>query len=158
MNITILGGTGFVGSNLISCLDKTGNNIAVITRNREKNKKILVYPKVKLIEADVHNQEDLLSATRNTDVLINLIGILNEKGHSGRGFRKAHSDLARNILNACKNNEIKRILHMSALNANSKGSKPLFANKRRSGKLPYDIWKKICKYNSFQTISYFWEK
>ena len=121
MNITILGGTGFVGSNLISCLDKTGNNIAVITRNREKNKKILVYPKVKLIEADVHNQEDLLSATRNTDVLINLIGILNEKGHSGRGFRKAHSDLARNILNACKNNEIKRILHMSALNANSKG-------------------------------------
>ena len=121
MNITILGGTGFVGSNLISCLDKTGNNIAVITRNREKNKKILVYPKVKLIEADVHNQEDLLSATRNTDVLINLIGILNEKGHSGRGFRKAHSDLARNILNACKNNEIKRILHMSALNADSKG-------------------------------------
>ena len=119
MNITILGGTGFVGSNLISCLDKTGNNIAVITRNREKNKKILVYPKVKLIEADVHNQEDLLSATRNTDVLINLIGILNEKGHSGRGFRKAHSDLARNILNACKNNEIKRILHMSALNARS---------------------------------------
>ncbi|MBT7543437.1 MAG: complex I NDUFA9 subunit family protein [Gammaproteobacteria bacterium] len=122
MNITILGGTGFVGMSIINCLAKTENNVTIITRDREKNKKILVYPRVKLIEADVHNLEALASYTKNTDVLVNLIGILNEKGHSGRGFRKAHSDLARNILNVCKLNNIKRILHMSALNADPKGN------------------------------------
>ncbi len=121
MNITILGGTGFLGSSLISCLAKTNHNITVLTRNREKNKKLLVYPKLKLIQANVYSKDDLASSTKNSDVLINLIGILNEKGHSGRGFRKAHSDLAKIILGACKENEIKRILHVGALNADSKG-------------------------------------
>ncbi len=112
MNITILGGTGFLGSSLISCLAKTNHNITIVTRNREKNKKLLVYPKLKLIQASVYNKDDLVSSTKNSDVLINLIGILNEKGHSGIGFRKAHSDLAKIILGACKENDIKRILHV----------------------------------------------
>ena len=75
MNITILGGTGFVGLSLINYLAKTKNNISVITRNREENKKILVYPNVSLVEANVHNLEELTEHTRKTDVLINLIGI-----------------------------------------------------------------------------------
>tara|TARA_B100001250_G_C19741884_1_gene763450 strand:+ start:69 stop:956 length:888 start_codon:yes stop_codon:yes gene_type:complete len=122
MNITILGGTGFVGMSIINSLAKTEDNITVITRNREKNKKILVYPRVKLIEGDIHDAEALSSYTKNTDVIVNLVGILNEKGHSGKGFRKTHSELARNILNVCKSNNINRILHVSALNANSKGN------------------------------------
>ena len=122
MNITILGGTGFVGLSLLSHLAKTKYNVTVITRNRESNKKILVYPNVKLVEANVHNIKELTNHTKQTDILINLIGILNERGHSGKGFRKAHSDLARVILGACKSNNIKRLLHMSALNADSKGS------------------------------------
>ena len=86
MNITILGGTGFLGSSLINCLAKTNYNITVVTRDREKNKKLLVYPKLKLIQASVHSKQELANVTKNTDVLINLIGILNEKGHSGSGF------------------------------------------------------------------------
>ncbi len=121
MNITILGGTGFVGLNLLNHLAKTKYNVTVITRNREVNKKILVYPNVRLIEANVHNAEELNKHTKETDTLINLIGILNEKGFSGKGFRKAHSDLARIVLGSCKSNSIKRLLHMSALNADSKG-------------------------------------
>ena len=38
MNITILGGTGFVGLNLLNHLAKTKYNVTVITRNREVNK------------------------------------------------------------------------------------------------------------------------
>ena len=121
MNITFLGGTGFVGSNLVNQLSNTENNITILTRSREKNKNMLVYPKVKLVETDVHNADELTKHTKNSDVLINLIGILNEKGHSGKGFKKAHSDFARIVLNVCKTNDIKRILHLSALNADQKG-------------------------------------
>ena len=121
MNITILGGTGFVGSSLLNSFAKTDNIVTIITRNREKNKRLLVYPNIKLIQADVYNNDDLIQHTKKTDVLINLIGILNERGHSGKGFRKAHNDLVRVILNISKENSINRILQMSALNADSKG-------------------------------------
>ena len=79
MNITFLGGTGFVGSNLVNQLSNTENNLTILTRSREKNKNMLVYPKVKLVETDVHNADELTKHTKNSDVLINLIGILNEK-------------------------------------------------------------------------------
>ena len=66
MNITILGGTGFVGLSIINRLAETDSNITVITRNREKNKKILVYPRVRLIEADVNKVEELIEHTKKT--------------------------------------------------------------------------------------------
>ena len=70
MNITFLGGTGFVGSNLVNQLSNTENNITILTRSREKNKNMLVYPKVKLVETDVHNADELTKHTKNSEVLI----------------------------------------------------------------------------------------
>jgi NADH dehydrogenase len=52
--------------------------------------------------------------------VINLVGVL----HGGRGrqsFREAHVELARKIVEACRENGIRRYLHMSALNADLKG-------------------------------------
>ena len=58
-------------------------------------------------------------AFKGMDAVINLVGILNEQGHSGEGFRRAHVELPRKVLNACHQNRVKRILHMSALNADA---------------------------------------
>ena len=158
MNITILGGTGFVGLSIINRLAGTDSNITVITRNREKNKKILVYPRVSLVEANVNNAGELASYTKKTDVLINLIGILNEKGHSGRGFRKSHSDLARHILNACKVNHIKRILHMSALNADSKGPSHYLRTKGEAESYLMTYGKRIANITIFRPSVIFGKK
>jgi uncharacterized protein YbjT (DUF2867 family) len=158
MNITILGGTGFVGLSIINRLAATDSNITVITRNREKNKKILVYPRVRLVEANVNNAGELASHTKKTDVLINLIGILNEKGHSGRGFRKSHSDLARHILNACKVNHIKRILHMSALNADSKGPSHYLRTKGEAESYLMTYGKRIANITIFRPSVIFGKK
>ena len=122
MKICILGGTGFVGRSLISALSKENYTITVITRDFDKNKDLAIYPNLKLIQEDVYNEKRMLEVSKSHDVLINLIGILNEKGFRGKGFYLAHSKIARIILNVCKQNRIKRILHMSALNADPGGS------------------------------------
>jgi NADH dehydrogenase len=49
--------------------------------------------------------------------VVNLIGILNERGSDGSGFAKAHVALTEKIIAACQVNKINRLLHMSALNA-----------------------------------------
>ncbi len=121
--VCILGGGGFVGSQICSLLAKSGYKTRVLTRRLSHCQHLAVLPETELIECDVHNQEQLNLHLAGADVAINLVGILNEREHNGDGFRRAHIDLARKVLNACHHNQVSRLLHMSALNADaSQGS------------------------------------
>ncbi len=118
-SIVILGGTGFVGTWLASRLCREGYRIRVLTRHRERNRHLLVLPDLELLELDVFEHDALSTAVAGCDVLINLIGILNESGHSGAGFQQAHVGLARTVIEVCHGQGIRRVLHMSALNADA---------------------------------------
>lgn len=118
-SVCILGGTGFVGSALAGDLNTSGLEVKVLTRRRERNRHLLVLPKVQLIEADVHDPAMLAHHFRGCDAVINLVGILNERGHDGKGFEHAHVALARKVLQACQDAGVVRLLHMSALNADA---------------------------------------
>jgi uncharacterized protein YbjT (DUF2867 family) len=121
--ICILGGTGFVGKTLANRLTNAGYLLRLPTRDREKYRKdLILLPTLELIETDIHIQGNLNKLFEDCDVVINLVGILNEKGRNGAGFKKAHVELTDKILIACKENDVKQLLHMSALNAdNEKG-------------------------------------
>jgi NADH dehydrogenase len=54
------------------------------------------------------------------DAAINLVGILNEGGRSN-SFKHVHVELADQLVKACKENNVGRLLHMSALNATETG-------------------------------------
>ncbi|HEY9049894.1 MAG TPA: complex I NDUFA9 subunit family protein [Gammaproteobacteria bacterium] len=117
--ITVLGGSGFVGTHIISQLCRLNKQIRVLTRRKDKCRHLLVLPNVTVIETDIHDQHNLDKAFKDSDAVINLVGILNERGHAGEGFRWVHFELPRKILNACHTNKVKRILHMSALHADA---------------------------------------
>jgi NADH dehydrogenase len=118
--IAILGGTGFVGRSLCNRLSNEGYELKVLTRNREYHRdNLILLPGLDLVEADVHDPEQLKQHLVGCDAVINLIGILNEKGNSGKGFRRAHVELAEKLITACTENNIHRLLQMSALNADS---------------------------------------
>ena len=116
-NICILGGTGFVGHHVISCLVRDGHNVRVLTRNRERHRDLLVLPTVEVITANVHDEKALKKYFSGQDVVINLVGILNEKRDNGKGFYHAHVALADKVIKACRTHNIRRLIHMSALNA-----------------------------------------
>lgn len=118
---TVLGGTGFIGLHLANRLARDGWHLRVLTRRRERNKHLLVIPTLTLIEADVHDEVQLQRHCDGAAAVINLIGILNERGDDGRGFRTVHVDLVRKIVAACRATGVRRLLHMSALNAEAGG-------------------------------------
>jgi NADH dehydrogenase len=63
----------------------------------------------------------LRAAFADCDTVVNLVGILNEKGFSGRGFAHAHAELARKTVAAAAAAGVARLLHMSALGAAEDG-------------------------------------
>ncbi len=118
--IAILGGTGFVGRHLANRLTKARYPLKVLTRRRERHRDLLVIPTLDLVEADVHDPAVLQRELRGMGAVVNLIGILNERGDDGTGFRRAHVELAEKLVDACRANGIPRLLHMSALNADAR--------------------------------------
>ncbi len=119
LRITLLGGSGFVGTHLAAQLVKAGHQVSILTRHRERQRHLLVLPTLKIIQADVHNPAMLEYYFNRQDAVINLVGILNEKRDNGLGFRHAHVDLAEKVVHACQKNQVKRLLHMSALHADA---------------------------------------
>jgi NADH dehydrogenase len=120
-SICILGGTGFVGRTLANRFARDGLRLKILTRDREANRRSLILlPNVDLVQANVHDPEALLGNFRGCDAVINLVGILNERGRDGSGFRFAHVELARKVVAACRGTGVRRLLHMSALNADAR--------------------------------------
>jgi len=116
-SVCVVGGGGFVGWHLVTRLNNMGKHVRVITRRRERHKQLLVLPFVEVVEGDVHDPATLERLFADRDAVVNLVGILNEKGHRGEGFRHVHVDLSKKVLDACKKTGVKRLLHMSALGA-----------------------------------------
>lgn len=117
LRIVILGATGFVGRALVSRLQQDGHAVTVLSRNLNAHLLRMLPPGVKQINANIYDPETLQHAIKDADAVINLVGILNEKGDNGRGFQRAHVELTKTLIQACKNAGVNRLLQMSSLNA-----------------------------------------
>jgi NADH dehydrogenase len=115
--ICVLGGTGFVGHQLISQLTKAGYYVVAPSRNRERHRSLSVLPKVDVVDADIHDEEALKALFVGCHAVINLVGILNEFKRGD--FQRAHVEQVQKIVEACKAAGVTRLLHMSALNADA---------------------------------------
>ena len=114
--ICVLGGSGFVGRHVCAALAARGYRVRVPTRDRERAKHLTMLPTVEPLAADVHDAAALAEVIKGCDAVINLVGVL----HGGRGtasFAAAHVALAHKLVTACRETGVRRLLHMSSLNA-----------------------------------------
>ncbi|MFQ5468902.1 MAG: complex I NDUFA9 subunit family protein [Gammaproteobacteria bacterium] len=135
--ICILGGTGFVGQRLAAELSSQGYPLKVLTRRRERHRELLVLPDIKLVETDIHNQSDLSCHLNGCDIVINLVGILNEQKKGD--FEKIHAELPGKIITACRDNDISRVIHVSALNADATKGSSDYLRTKGAGEYAFSI-------------------
>ncbi|MGB8339540.1 MAG: complex I NDUFA9 subunit family protein [Burkholderiales bacterium] len=136
--ICILGGSGFVGSHIVSLLAAQGTAVRVVTAKREHAKTLFVFPSVEIVEANIHDEVELARVTNGCDSVINLVGVLHDSRKHGKGFRHAHVELARKVITACKANGIERLLHMSALKAHVSAPSGYLRSKGKAEQLVRD--------------------
>ncbi|MFV1997197.1 MAG: complex I NDUFA9 subunit family protein [Acidiferrobacterales bacterium] len=120
LNICMLGGTGFVGHSIVNRLVDQGHNVTIVTRQRERHRELLVLPTLNLVQGNVFDKAFLNHEFAGADVVINLVGILNEF-RDQPGFDRVHAELPGNIAEACRDQSVPRLLHMSALKASNGG-------------------------------------
>jgi uncharacterized protein YbjT (DUF2867 family) len=138
LSIAVLGGTGFLGTRLVARLIREGHRVTVLSRDREQHKHLLVLPGLSLENCDVYQQAQLSERLRGQEVLINLVGILNERGFGGAGFRRAHTELTQTALRAARSAGVARLLQVSALKADPNAPSYYLRSKGEAEKLIHE--------------------
>ena len=120
-NVTIFGGTGFLGRYIVNRLSKLGYIINIVTRTPNE----AIYLKtsgnvgqVKLTEGSFSNLNNFTSLFKTSDIIINCVGILNEEGD--QTFKKLHSDIPEKLAILAKKSGVKKFIHISSIGANPK--------------------------------------
>jgi len=109
--ISIFGGTGFIGTELINQLAKIPVQIYVFTRKKNKANHLKSLPRVTILEFS--SQNFATAKLKGSDVVINLVGILHECKRDK--FSIAHEDFVKKLIKASLKQNIKRLIHLSAL-------------------------------------------
>ena len=120
-NICLIGGSGFLGTELADQLSRSGGsrkNITVLTRDTRKMRSLRVVPTLNVEQVDPYDADALTQAFENQDVVINLVGILNTSIGRGGTFEDAHTGLAENIIKAAGKKNT-RVIQVSSLHADA---------------------------------------
>ncbi len=148
--ICVLGGTGFVGRHLLYALAREGHFLRVLTRQREKHRNLLVLPNLELVETNIHFVSDLTAHFKGCNAAINLVGILNQGTGDEQGFRTVHAELPKKVVDACRFNGIRRLLHMSALHADARGASEYLRTKGEGDMAVFNASRKGMRVTSFR--------
>ena len=118
--VTIFGGTGFLGRHIVQRLAQEGWGIRVATRRPELAG--FLRPcggvgQVVPVQANVRNEESVRRAVAGADAVINLTGILYERGR--QNFYAVHVASADRIARAAAAAGASHLLHVSAIGADA---------------------------------------
>ena len=121
-NCLIFGGSGQIGRHLIRKLTKNNYKVTVVTRNlHQKGYTIKTQANagyIDIVEANIFDETKIRKLFSQTDICINLIGILYESGKSNT-FKNIHSIFPSILSKLCKEYKVQQFIHLSALGINN---------------------------------------
>ena len=119
-NCLIFGGSGQIGRHLIRKLTKNGFRVTVVTRNTHQKGYIIKTQGnagyIEIVEANIFEESKIRKLFENTEICINLIGILFE--NKKNSFKNIHTIFPGLLAKLCKEYDVKNFIHISALGIN----------------------------------------
>ncbi len=120
-NCLIFGGSGQIGRNLLRKLTKNNYKVTVVTRNIHQKSYIIKTQAnagyIDVVEANIFDEKKIRTLFKNSEICINLIGILFEK-KKGNSFKNIHTVFPSLLAKLSKEYNLKHFIHLSALGIN----------------------------------------
>lgn len=121
-NVTVVGGTGFLGHYVVKLLAERGWQVRVIARDVEHTLELKTagdVGQVTFASGDITRIETLKGKLHNSYAVINLVGILYERGR--QTFDDVHARGAGKLAELAKLSGAERFVHVSSIGADSGG-------------------------------------
>jgi uncharacterized protein YbjT (DUF2867 family) len=137
--VTVYGGSGFLGRHLVRALARRHYRIRVAVRRPDLAFHLQPLGRVGQIspvQANLRNAESVEAAARGAEVVVNLVGILFERGR--QRFGSIHTEGAANVARAAKAQGA-RVVHVSAIGADETATSSYARSKAVAEKLVREI-------------------
>lgn len=120
--ISIVGGTGFVGSYLVLDLLQRGYSLHLLINQTDPG---LVSPggRIKSFKGSIENEQVLCECFAGSDIVYHLVGLIAETRH--KTFKGTVAEGTAGLVSAARKTGVRRIIYLSALGA-AKDSKSIY--------------------------------
>ena len=131
--VTVFGGSGGIGRQVVKLLAQRGDQVRVAVRNPQAA--LLLKPmgdvgQITPVQANIRNLESVKSAVAGADQVVNLVGILTESGPQQFSAVQTHG--ADNVATAAAAAGVQSLVHLSAIGA-SRTSPSAYARSKAAG-------------------------
>ncbi len=128
--IAVTGGTGFVGRHIVARLGEMGREVRVLARTARE------VSGAELLEGHVTDLTAVARAVTGCTAVVHLVGIIREARQST--FKRVHVQGTATVIEACRQQGVRRLLHMSALGTRENAPSRYHRSKWRSEQLVRD--------------------
>jgi len=131
--VTVFGGSGFVGSQVVRQLAKAGHRVRVAVRQPNLAYKMRMLGdvgQIEVVQANVRNLASVTRALEGAEACVNLVGLLYESGR--QKFQAVHVMGARTIAERAKAAGVTRFVQISAIGADA-SSEAKYARTKAEG-------------------------
>ena len=131
--VTVFGGSGFIGRHVVRALAKRGYRVRVAVRRPDLAN--FLQPvgnvgQIHAVQANLRYPDSVARAVQGSDAVVNLVGILAEKGR--QRFHIVQANGAKAIADAAARAGISRFVQMSAIGADAE-SPSVYARSKAAG-------------------------
>jgi uncharacterized protein YbjT (DUF2867 family) len=118
--VTVFGGTGFIGRQVVRALAKRGYRVRAAARNEGQGYRLRMLGdvgQIEVVQANLRNRASVERALDGAVACVNLVGVLYETGR--QGFEAVQAAGARTVAECAAVQGITRFVQMSALGADA---------------------------------------
>ena len=131
--VTVVGGSGFIGRQIVQDLARRGIKVRVAVRDPERAldlKPLGDVGQITPIQTNIRNADSLRAAVRGADAVVNLVGILAEGGK--QTFEAVQAQGPGLLAAAAAEEGVASFVHVSAIGASAE-SKSIYARTKAAG-------------------------